>query len=59
MRPHGHVQLTVPLRLEAASAGAGRAVAALVPWAQLGWIRSLCYALPPSVLRRRTHPPPT
>lgn len=49
--PVGRIGLTVPLRLEAVSVGTARAVAALVPWAQLGWIRSLCYALPPSVLR--------
>ncbi len=50
-RPVGHLELIVPLRLEAAPAGAGRAVATIVPWERLGWLRSLCYALPPSALR--------
>ncbi|MES1157520.1 MAG: hypothetical protein ABUL67_00345 [Haliangium ochraceum] len=50
-RPVDHFELTVPLRLEPASAGMGRAVATIVPWKQFGWLRSLCYALPSSALR--------
>lgn len=41
----------VPIRLEAGPAGHGHIVATLVPWAQAGWLRSLCYALPPSALQ--------
>jgi hypothetical protein len=45
--------LRAPLRLEPAPAGArGPAVATLVPWRQAGWLRALCYALPPSALQR-------
>jgi hypothetical protein len=50
-RPEGTLELVVPLRLEAASTGVGRSVATIVPWQRVGWLRSLCYALPPSVLR--------
>lgn len=42
--------LAVALRLEP-SGGAGRPVAALVPWAQVAWLQRLLYALPPSALR--------
>jgi hypothetical protein len=42
--------LTVPLRLEASGEAPRRAVAALVPWAQLRWLQRLCYALPPPAL---------
>jgi hypothetical protein len=49
-RPAVGKELVVPLRLEAAPAGVGRPVATIVPWDRLGWLRSLCYALPPSVL---------
>jgi hypothetical protein len=45
------MELVVPLRLEAAPAGVGRPVATIVPWDRMTWLRSLCYALPPSVLR--------
>ena len=48
--PGGRVDLTVPLRLELGG-GPGRAVAALIPWTQAGWLQRLVYALPPSVLR--------
>ncbi len=48
--PGGRVDLTVPLRLEPGG-GPGRAVAALIPWAQASWLQRLVYALPPSVLR--------
>ncbi|HXJ20320.1 MAG TPA: hypothetical protein VMT03_08805 [Polyangia bacterium] len=48
--PGGRADLTVPLRLEPGG-GAGRAVAALIPWAQATWLQRLVYALPPSVLR--------
>jgi len=45
--------LRAPLRLEPAPAGArGPTVATLVPWRQAGWLRALCYALPPSALQR-------
>ena len=50
-RPTGRLELVVPLRLEPGPTGAGRAVATIVPWPRLGWLRSLCYALPPSALR--------
>jgi hypothetical protein len=40
----------VPIRLEAVPIGDGRIVATLIPWAQAGWLRALCYALPPSAL---------
>lgn len=51
VQPAARARFSVPLRLEAASVATGRAMAALVPWKQAGWIRSLCYALPPSALR--------
>jgi hypothetical protein len=45
--------LRAPLRLDPAPAGAsGPTVATLVPWRQAGWLRALCYALPPSALQR-------
>jgi hypothetical protein len=48
--PGGRADLTVPLRLEPGG-GPARAVAALIPWSQAGWLQRLVYALPPSVLR--------
>lgn len=50
-RPVERVELVVPLRLEPAPAGLSHAVATLVPWQRVGWVRSLCYALPPSAVR--------
>ncbi len=50
-RPTSGVQMQMPLRLEAAPADPGRAVATLVPWKQARWVRSICYALPPSAVR--------
>ncbi|MEP6654001.1 MAG: hypothetical protein ABJA82_11610 [Myxococcales bacterium] len=50
-RPVGRVELVVPLRLEPTPAGLSRAVATLVRWQRVGWVRSLCYALPPSAVR--------
>jgi hypothetical protein len=41
----------VPLRLEPSSGAPPRVVAAWVPWSQAGWLRRLCYALPPAALR--------
>ena len=49
--PAGRLELVLPLRLEAAPAGMGRAVATLVPWNRVGWVRSLCYAIPASAVR--------
>jgi hypothetical protein len=46
-----NVDVTVPLRLAAARERRGRAVAALVPWARVAWLRRLCYAMPPTALR--------
>jgi hypothetical protein len=40
----------VPIRLEAVPVGNGPIVATLIPWTQAGWLRALCYALPPSAL---------
>jgi hypothetical protein len=50
-KPAARVDLVVPLRLEPAPTSLGRAVAALVPWDNAGWLRSICYAMPPSALR--------
>ena len=41
----------VSLRLQSAPSRPPRAVAAWIPWSQAGWLRRLCYALPPSALR--------
>ncbi|HVV16547.1 MAG TPA: hypothetical protein VHH90_05025 [Polyangia bacterium] len=48
--PGARADLSVALRLEAGG-GPGRAVAALIPWAQAAWLQRLVYALPPSALR--------
>jgi hypothetical protein len=48
--PGGRADLSVALRLEPGG-GQGRAVAALIPWAQSRWLQRLVYALPPSALR--------
>jgi hypothetical protein len=49
-RAMGRPELTVPLRLEAAADPRARAVAALVPWERVPWLRRLCYALPAPAL---------
>jgi hypothetical protein len=41
----------VPLRLERSTSRPTRVVGAWVPWAQVRWLRRLCYALPPAALR--------
>lgn len=41
----------VPLRLESRAGHAPRAVAAWIPWREVGWLRRLCYALPATALR--------
>jgi hypothetical protein len=43
--------VTVSLQLVAAADSKRRAVAALVPWARVPWLRRLCYALPAPALR--------
>ena len=50
-RPAPIAEWRVPIRLEAAPSGEGRAVATLIPWRQSSWLRSLVYALPPTALR--------
>ena len=50
-RPATTDALALPLRIEPAPVAAWRATAALVPWQQVAWLRSLCYALPASALR--------
>jgi len=50
-RPVDGSALVVPLRLEAAPVATARASATLVPWPQVGWLRTLCYALPATALR--------
>jgi hypothetical protein len=50
-RPVDAAALVVPLRLEAAPVATARASATLVPWSQVLWLRTLCYALPASALR--------
>jgi hypothetical protein len=50
-QPVRGLELVVPLRLEAAPAGITPVVATIVPWERLGWLRTICYALPASVLR--------
>jgi hypothetical protein len=47
----GRTDITVPLRLEPAADPRRRAMATLVPWPQAGWLRRLCYSLPPTALR--------
>ena len=51
MRPAAPEPLVIPLRIEAAPAQVAHASAALVPWERVGWLRSLCYALPATALR--------
>jgi hypothetical protein len=50
-RAEGRVDVAVPLRLEPAPDTRRRAVAALVPWERVSWLRRLCYALPGAALR--------
>ncbi|HEY4184120.1 MAG TPA: hypothetical protein VGP07_03585 [Polyangia bacterium] len=50
-QPAAAEALAIPLRIEPAPVATSRASAALVPWEQVGWLRSLCYALPASALR--------
>ena len=50
-RPEGRVDVALPLRLEPAPESRRRAVAALVPWPRVPWLRRLCYALPAAALR--------
>jgi hypothetical protein len=50
-RIDGRADVAVPLRLEPAADSRRRAVAALVPWARVPWLRRLCYALPATALR--------
>jgi hypothetical protein len=47
----GRPDVAVPLRLEPAADPRRRAVASLVPWARVPWLRRLCYALPAPALR--------
>ncbi|HET6149938.1 MAG TPA: hypothetical protein VFH68_20530 [Polyangia bacterium] len=44
-------EFAVPLRLEPFPDYQRHAVATLVPWAQAGWLRRLCYTLPATALR--------
>jgi hypothetical protein len=44
-------RLDVPLRLAWAAEAPARAKAAYLPWSQVGWLRRLCQALPPTALR--------
>ncbi len=48
--PVARPDLAVALRLEP-SGGAGRPVAALIPWGQVAWLQRLLYALPPTAFR--------
>jgi hypothetical protein len=50
-RDAGRPEVSVPLRLEPSPDARRPAVAALVPWARVPWLRRLCYALPMSALR--------
>jgi hypothetical protein len=50
-RAVGRPDVAVPLRLEPTADARRRAVAALVPWERVPWLRRLCYALPSSALR--------
>jgi hypothetical protein len=47
----GRPEVAVPLRLEPSAEPRRRAVATLVPWARVPWLRRLCYALPAPALR--------
>jgi hypothetical protein len=47
----GRPDISVPLRLEPSADLRRRAVATLVPWERVDWLRRLCYALPPTALR--------
>jgi hypothetical protein len=50
-RADARADVAVPLRLAPAADPRRRAVAALVPWARVPWLRRLCYALPATALR--------
>jgi hypothetical protein len=50
-RAEGRPDVALTLRLEPAADPRRRAVAALVPWARVPWLRRLCYALPAPALR--------
>jgi hypothetical protein len=51
-RSEGRPDVAVPLRLEpTVDRARRRAVAALVPWERVAWLRRLCYALPAPALR--------
>jgi hypothetical protein len=50
-RPAQAKRLDVPLRLVFAPEVRARAKAAYLSWSQVGWLRRLCQALPPSALR--------
>ena len=50
-RPVRPKRLDVPLRLVYAPEVPTRAKAAYLPWSQVGWLRRLCQALPPTALR--------
>jgi hypothetical protein len=50
-RATGRPDVAVPLRLVPAADPRRRAVAALVPWSRVPWLRRLCYALPSAALR--------
>jgi hypothetical protein len=50
-RAEGRPDVALPLRLEPAADPSRRAVAALVPWPRVPWLRRLCYALPAPALR--------
>jgi hypothetical protein len=43
-------EIEVPLRLRASSSGGARAVATLIPWTRVSWLRRICYALPATAL---------
>jgi hypothetical protein len=50
-KPSPRPDLVVPLRLEPSAGDTRRAVATLIPWAQSGWLKRLCYALPGTALK--------
>ena len=50
-RAAGRPEVSVALRLEPSPDARRPAVAALVPWARVEWLRRLCYALPMAALR--------
>jgi hypothetical protein len=50
-RDAGRPEISLPLRLEPSSDARRPAVAALVPWARVPWLRRVCYAMPMSALR--------